>query len=302
KAAILHEMWGDEEEPDATIQTLIRETSFQDSSLAHDILGTPESIQHTQLSHVRNFWEQQYVANNLIISVAGHFQEEHLLALVDQYAGQWRTGPAQRNATEQKPLLPRRRVKVNAHLQQQFFALALPAVPRHDPDYTAALLGTRVLEMRLYWSILHLGLAEDLEVNLWTDAYDIVHQANILTIEANTLPELVPTVLEKIQRELKHVLEDGVTEAELRRAKNMRQCGRVIASEEMLERAWTLAEQWDFEGRVFSVDEELARIEQVSCEDVMRAFHRFSSFERQVLVSTGPLEDEAFTCHAPPPP
>lgn len=70
KAAILHEMWGDEEEPDATIQTLIRETCFQDSSLAHDILGTPESIQHTHLSHLRDFWEHQYVANNLLISVA----------------------------------------------------------------------------------------------------------------------------------------------------------------------------------------------------------------------------------------
>ncbi|HEU5375181.1 MAG TPA: insulinase family protein, partial [Ktedonobacteraceae bacterium] len=294
KAAILHEMWGDEEEPDATIQTLIRETSFQDSSLAHDILGTPESIQHTHLSHLRDFWEQQYVANNLLISVAGHFQEEHLLALVDQYGGQWRTGPAQRNATDQKPLIPRRSVKVNARLQQQFFALALRAVPRHDPDYTAALLGARVLEVRLSWSILHLGLAEDLEVNLWTDAYDIVHQANILTIEANTLPELVPTVLEKIQRELKHLLEDGVTEAELRRAKNVRLSGRVIASEEMLERAWTLAEQWDFEGRVFNLDEELARIEQVSCEDVSRAFQRFTSFERQVLVSTGPRDDGVF--------
>ncbi len=294
KAAILNEILGDEEEPDAVVHTLMRETYFQDYSLAHDVLGTYESIQKTQPFHLRDFWEQRYVANNLLISVAGNFQEEHFLALVDQYCGQWRTGHIHRNVISHQLPTPRRKVMVNPHLQQQFFMLTMPAVPKHDPDYLAALLGARVLGKRLYWSILYLGLAEDLEVNLWTDAYDILHQTNMLTIEVNTLPELVPTVLEKIQYELRHLLEDGVTEAELRRVKNVRQSGRVIASEEMLERAWTLAEQWDFEGRILSIDEELAGIEWIGSEDVMRAFHRFTPLERQVLVSTGPLEDDAF--------
>lgn len=110
-------------------------------------------------------------------------------------------------------------------------------------------------------------------------------------MEARTTPQEAPRVLKLLRAELAHLLEDGIGEDELRRAKDKWISSKVLGSESTYARMRSLASDWVTHGRLVSIDEEIERIEQVTTEDVMRTLHRFPLRQKQVLTTLGPLSE-----------
>jgi predicted Zn-dependent peptidase len=179
---------------------------------------------------------------------------------------------------------------VDAKLKQQILLLTMPAVDARDPDYEAAVLGARILGhhdgSRLYWNIRQQGLAELAGCSVWA-----FEGAGILLMEARTTPKEAPHVLKLLRTELAHLLEEGVGEDELRRAKDKWISNKVLGSESTYARMRSLAFNWVTHGRLVSIDEEIELIEQVTTEDVMRTLHRFPLRQKQVLTTLGPLSE-----------
>jgi predicted Zn-dependent peptidase len=113
----------------------------------------------------------------------------------------------------------------------------------------------------------------------------------ILLLEANSTPDEAPRVLKLLRAELDNLLDQGIYEDELRRAKDKWISGIVLSSESTFSRMRALAGDWVIEGRLVSVEEEIARVEKITVEDVMRAMHRFPVREKQVLTTLGPLDE-----------
>ena len=113
----------------------------------------------------------------------------------------------------------------------------------------------------------------------------------VMLMEANSTPQDAPRVLKLLRAELGSLLEDGVYDDELRRAKDKWISGLVLSSESTFSRMRSLANDWVTEGRLVSVEEEIERIEKVTKEDVMRALHHFPMREKQVLTALGPLSE-----------
>src|SRR5258708_35757281 len=109
--------------------------------------------------------------------------------------------------------------------------------------------------------------------------------------EAIATPEEAPRVLKLLRAELSSLLDDGVFEDELRRAKDKWISGLVLSSESTFARMRSLANDWVTEGRLVSLDEEIERVEKVTTQDVMRALRRFPMRDKQVLTTLGPLEE-----------
>jgi len=111
-------------------------------------------------------------------------------------------------------------------------------------------------------------------------------------MEANSTPEQAPRVLKLMQIELDSLLEDGIHEDELRRAKDKWISSLVLSSESTFSRMRSLASDWVREGRLVSIDEKVDRIEKVTAEDVLRALRRFPMRDKQVLTTLGPLSEK----------
>jgi len=99
-------------------------------------------------------------------------------------------------------------------------------------------------------------------------------------------------VLKMLRAELNSLLEDGLNEGELRRAKDKFISSMVLGSESTYGRMRSIANDWVIEGRLISVEEEIERIEKVTSADVMRALKRFPIRDKQVLVTLGPLSEQ----------
>ncbi len=291
KEVIINEIARSEDQPYNLAFRRMMQTYFGNHPLGHDVLGTRESIRNMRIEQMRDYWQRRYAANNLILAVAGNFDWEHIVHLAERYCENWRTGDAGRNVEPYEPTHSINKVIVDKKLKQQIMIIAMPTVDLKDPDYYAAGLGASILGdsdgSRLYWNIYQKGLAESASASIWA-----MEGTGIMMVEANSTPEEAQHVLKLLRAELDSLLEEGVHEDELRRAKDKWISSLVLSSESTFARMRSLASDWVTEGRLLSIDEEMERVEKVTTDDVLRALRRFPIREKQVLTALGPLSEE----------
>ncbi len=290
KEVIVNEIARSEDQPYNATYRRMMQTYFGSHPLGHDVLGTPESIRNMRVEKMREYWNNRYAANNLILSVAGNFSWEHIVELAEKHCTNWRVGDASRHVEHYEPARPINDVEVDKKLKQQIMILAMPSVDLKDPDYYAAVLGSSILGdsdgSRLYWNIYQKGLAESASASIWA-----MDGTGILQMQANSTPEEAPRVLKMLRTELNSLLADGVYEDEVQRAKDKWISSIVLSSESTFSRMFSLASDWVTEGRLISVDEEIERVEKVTSKDILRALKRFPIQEKQVLTTLGPLSE-----------
>jgi predicted Zn-dependent peptidase len=291
KEVIVNEIARSEDQPYNLAVRRLVQTYFGEHPLGHDVLGTRESIRNMHIEQMRNYWQQRYAANNLILAVAGNVDWDHFLQMAEQKCSGWRTGETGRSVSPYEPARSINDIIVDKKFKQQIMLLAMPSVGVTDPDYYAAMLGGSILGdsdgSRLYWNIYQKGLAESASAGIWS-----MEGTGMLMMEANSTPEEAPRVLKLLRAELDSFLNDGVYEDELRRAKDKWISNLVLSSESTFSRMRSLSNDWVTEGRLLTVEEEVERIEKVTTAEVLESFRRFPLREKQVLTTLGPLNEQ----------
>lgn len=290
KEVIVNEIARSEDQPYNLTYRRLMQTYFGNHPLGHDVLGTRDSIRNMRVEQMRNYWQRRYAANNLILSVAGNFDWDYIVKLAEKHCTSWRTGDSDRNVTPYQPDQPINNIQVDKNLKQQIMIIGMPTIDVKDPDYYAAVLGSSILGdsdgSRLYWNIYQRGLAESASAGIWA-----MEGTGVMLLEANSTPDEAPRVLKLLRAELDSLLDEGIFEDELRRAKDKWISGMVLSNESTFSRMRSLANDWVTEGRLISVEEETERVEKITKEDVMRALHRFPMRDKQVLTTLGPLSE-----------
>ena len=169
--------------------------------------------------------------------------------------------------------------------------LTMPLVARESPDYAAAQVGASVLGRsqgsRLYWQIVHQGLAVSASASVWA-----LEGTGFLLLQANSTPANARQVVHLLQVELDRLLEEGPTEDELQRAKAIWINSFLLSTEYPYSQMNSQAFDWLTEKRLVPLAEWIARIEQVTTEDVRGVFRSFPLHEKQVLTAYGPLSEQ----------
>jgi predicted Zn-dependent peptidase len=290
---ILEEIARSEDVPTSQAYRKLMTTYFAGTPLAHEVLGSRTSIREMAVEQMRAYHARRYAANNMILSIAGNFDPDELLALAEEKTTAWTTGEEGRQAPPIEPARSTSRVIVKPQQKQQLMMLAWPSVSMQDKDLYAAYLASMVLGdgtgSRLFWNIFQKGLAETAAASL-----SPMDNAGMMLTFLSTTPDHAPAVLELARAELRGMQEGGVQEDELRRAKDKLVSGTVLDGESAYGRMRDLAYTWVAENRLRTIEDEMAQIEAVTLEDVRRVLDRFPMTERHVLLTYGPLEAAAF--------
>jgi len=294
---ILEEIARSEDVPTGQAYRRLMQTFFANSPLGHDVLGTKDSIREMTVEQMRAYHARRYGANNLIFAIAGNFEWDKVVGLVEQACGDWNEGEAGRDARIHAPTHSQSGVVVKPQLKQQLILVGSPSVSIQDDDLYAAHLAAMILGdgagSRLYWNIYQKGLAESASASI--SPFD---STGMLLTFLSTTPDHAPAVLELAQAELKGLQEDGVQEDELRRAKDKLVSRTVLDGDSAFSRMQDLAYTWVAEGTVHSIQEEMERIEKVTLADVRRVLDRFPANANQTILAYGPLEAAALNLPA----
>jgi predicted Zn-dependent peptidase len=289
---IIEEIARAEDVPTSQAYRRMMQTYFSDTPMGHDVLGSKESIRDMAVADMRAYHARRYAANNLIFAIAGAFEWDEVVALVEQACGAWSGGEEGRAVGQIIPAKPGATAIIKPQQKQQMVLLASPSVGIQDEDLDAAHLAAMVLGdgsgSRLFWNIFQKGLAESASASL--SPFD---STGMLVTFLSTTPDHAPAVLELAQAELRGLQADGVQEDELRRAKDKLISRTVLDGDSAFSRMQDLAFTWVAEGAVRSIQDEMARVEKVTLADVRRALDRFPLTASQVITTYGPLDAAA---------
>lgn len=73
--------------PGQDVDTALRAVLFDGSSLELPTLGTPATIAHMERDDVHAFYRSWYVPNNMVLTLAGNFDRDRAVALLEEYYG-----------------------------------------------------------------------------------------------------------------------------------------------------------------------------------------------------------------------
>lgn len=293
RSLILQERRQREDRPAQMVMEFLRQEFYGDSPMSHDVLGSEETINGMSRDDLLAYWSDRYTANNMILSVAGNFSWEPLVAQVEELSASWPTG---RGRMSLEPPAPRSKVRVvQREASQENVGFAFPGVPMAHPGYYALALGIQALggssNSRLFQEVREKrGLAYAVQAR-----FDGMERTGLVRIYCGTSAERAHESVEVILDELHKFEREGISDTELERSKTRLKSQLIMRSESTGSRMVANLRSWWFEERVRTLDEIKERVDSVSVEDVAQAIRDINPMATIAAVALGPrTEDELF--------
>src|SRR6266516_2385363 len=285
---ILQEIRRREEKPMSRIFDLARANFYRGTSFGRLVLGTTDSVNQLQQQDLKNFWADRYQPDNVLFSIAGKFDWEHVVERMQALFGDW-SGHAE-PSPEQQPQ-PRPSIELeHQEGKQEHLGLMVPFPNYTDLDYYAAQVLSEVLggnmASRLFVEVREKrGLVYSVSAGLSSNK-----PIGALRIYAGTTPEQGHECLQVIVDELRKLQEEGITADELERAKVQLKSENVMRGEGSGSRMSALAHSWWYERKLRTIQEVKAAIDAVTQEQVLGVLQRFSPLNPLTVAAIGPLD------------
>jgi zinc protease len=206
----------------AFLSEQVQATAFLAHPYRLPTVGWPSDIKAWTLADLENFYHAWYAPNNCTLAIVGDVDPEQVFALAEKYFGKLQRGPETRGVRTVEPAQQgERRLVVERRAQNPLVQVAWHAISADDPRAPALNLLQTILTGGDA-SRLHRLLVEERKLAIdvgsgWSEGFD----PNIYSVYATLASGASTAALERaLDEELKRLVETGVTEAELARAKN----------------------------------------------------------------------------------
>jgi predicted Zn-dependent peptidase len=278
KQVVLEEIKMEEDNPEYLIHELFTQNFWRGHPLGRPILGSPETVSQFSTDAVSECFEEWYAPNRVVITAAGNLEHARLVDLVAR-----EFDSVTRSAAPARPTPPETHACIEQRdkkeLEQVHIVLGVPSYPlAHEGRYAASLMNVILgggMSSRLFQNIRERqGLAYAIESDLspYTDS-------GVLSVYAGTSRESAAKLIRS----------EGVSNDELRRAKDHLKGSMMLSLESTSARMSNLARQAMYLHRFISLDEMLASIEAVTREQVHAIARDFFEPVRITLTVLGSL-------------
>jgi predicted Zn-dependent peptidase len=269
RGVILEEIAQSEDQPDDWVSELFYGGFWEGTPLAHPILGRRDQVSAYGALEARAFFDHTYRAPNLVVAAAGAIEPEPFMELLKPVLARLPRGTdhAPGVLARTRPFLlntPRK------DLQQANLVMGFPAPDHHSPDRAAAHLLSHVLGGGMA-SRLFMELRERRGLCYQVGSYMSPYaDTGALQISASCAPAQLRELVKRTMAECARIREKGVEADELERAKLQARTGLVFSQESSSSRMFSLAHQAIHLGELRSLDEQMAEIEAVTPDAVLR--------------------------------
>jgi len=272
RGAIEQEVASDLSNPGYVLYDKLRAAMFAGTPYAHDALGTRPSFDATRVEMLRQFHDAWYVPNNAILVVVGDLDPAHTLETIRALFGDISAKPV-----PARPLVKLRpahaasfQVDTDRPNGTQMLAVRVPGL--HSPDFPALEVLSDVLSSERFDLY---GLVPQGKAISAAFALDPLPQAGLAYAEISFAKGEDPRALEaEVRAILKKVAQQGVP-PELVAAAKLQERRQAEFQKNSIE---GLASIWADAVALYgldSPDEDLARIEKVSVQDVNRVARKY---------------------------
>ena len=272
---------------------IMRRALFGPAGYGLDSSGSMESVAALNLKRLAEFHQQMVVPNNCVLAIFGDVKSKAILAAVKQHLGRWKRGePVLANAANPPDLTAITRVSDTRDKAQAVIIIGFRGTSVRDKDrYPLELLqeGCSDLGSRLF-----LRIRENLGLAYYVGAQNFLGLApGYFAFYVGTAPEKLAEVEKELLAEAALLRADGLTDAELRRAKAKIIGQRKISRQELGGYAMSVALNEIYGLGYQYLDAEDASYEAVTPEQIREAARKYLTPDRLVVSVIKPA--------APPP-
>jgi len=269
RGVILEEISMLEDTPEDLVHDLLLESVFDGNTLAQPILGKSSGIAGYTRDDLARYYAAHYRPDNCVVSVAGNFQPDELLSLIDGALGGWSAG----NKPDPIPFVecfyPNLTVR-SKDIEQVHLCLGFPGVPLGSGDvYAASILNNLFgggMSSRLFQRI-----REELGMAYSVYSYPTMFPGcGLFTLYAGTSPQHTDEVLRQLRKETARLMSEGITQDEFVMAREQLKGSYILGLESSASRMSNIGRSLLLLGYVRSDEEVLESIARVTPDDVMK--------------------------------
>ena len=286
---ILEEIKIDEDNPDVLVHELFTQSFWKNHPLGWPILGTSKTVTRLDQEKLFSYHGDRFHGNNMVFSAAGNLDHDQFAeAVAAKFAG-LSSGEAlhELSAPEASARILLRNKK---SLEQVQICLGVPAPPITDDNrYVTLILNTVLgggMSSRLFQTIRE---ERGMVYSIYSDLSPY-RDTGSLCVYAGTSVGKGLEVVDLILAEFRKLKDDTLGEEELTRAKDQVKGNLLLGLESSNSRMANLARQEMYFRQFFTVDEIIARIDQVNAVQVQAMAQRLFDPERIAVTLLGRLD------------
>ncbi|HPO04664.1 MAG TPA: pitrilysin family protein [Bacillota bacterium] len=286
KDVIFEEIKMIEDNPEDLAGDLLLEMVFRGTALEQSIIGTRESLEGIARDSIIDFLSQKYTTDNIVISVAGSFDADHICELFNESFLAAQSGKS-RTPGHKAQYEPSYQVRVK-DVEQSHICMGVKGIAQEDPLYfPMALLNNIIggsMSSRLFQNIRE---QKGLAYSVYSSSNSYVTDG-IYSIYAGVSHTKIEAAIDAIAEEMKLVKTSGIGSEELSIAKEQLKSSYVFSQENVNNRMYANGKNTLLLSRVLTAQEIIERIDQVEEEAMLRATDLIADIGRYsaVLVSS----------------
>ncbi len=277
--------------PSELVHLLLDKTMWGDQPLGCDIAGDEQTVGSITRTQILKHWRTHYTAANMVISVAGNIKAEQAVAAIASAFAELPAGKPSICLPSQPPQQGPALVLSSDDSEQSNFCLGFPGVSYSDPDRRAVLAFDTVLGNGMS-SRLFQEIREERGLAYSVGSYSREHfDTGKWVVYGSVEPEKLHECLAVTLAELRRARDAGISLEELTHVKEQVKGGMLIS----LEDTWSVASRNGSHelryGHVIPVEQVVAEVEALTCDDLLRAARRVLSQDALHLAVIGPYDD-----------
>jgi predicted Zn-dependent peptidase len=289
RGVILEEIKIDEDNPDVLVHELFTQSFWKDHPLGWPILGTTKTVAGLDQEKLFAYHGDRFHGGNIVFSAAGNLDHDQFAeAVAAKFAGLTGGEPLKElSAPEASARIILRNKK---SLEQVQICLGVPAPPITDENRYATLILNTVLgggmSSRLFQTIRE---ERGMAYSIYSDLSPY-RDTGTLCVYAGTSAGKVLEVVDLILVEFAKLKQEPLGDEELTRAKDQVKGNILLGLESSSARMANLARQEMYFQNFFTVDEVIARIDEVTAAQVQAMAQQLFDPERIAVTLLGRLD------------
>jgi predicted Zn-dependent peptidase len=297
RKVVLEEIAMRDDDPSDLVHDLFSETYYGDTPIGRPILGTVESIKGMSRNTVFNYYKKRYLPQDLVVAVAGNIKHKRVVAMVEEALSRdnfldvmaapvLRPNTVVKNSKQQSVGLLFKKSE-QAHMFYGMEGVARADERRFAMGVLSAALGGG-MSSRLFQEIRE---KRGLAYSVYAYAQQFAG-SGVLGFYAGCNPAKAIEVVEIIQSVLADVADNGMSQAEITRAKGAVRGSLVLSQEDSGSRMSRIGKNEIVYGQVMDFDDILKAIDRVSAEDIREIASEFL-VKTPTLALVGPFKSES---------
>jgi zinc protease len=295
KVVMEERRWRTEDRPHSLVYEQLMATALTAHPYRNPIIGWMNDLENMRIEDARDFYRKWYAPNNAVLVIVGDVEPKEVFALAEKHFGAIPSRPLPaRKPQDEPPQLGVKRVTVKAPAELPTVMMTFRAPSLRDPERDWEPYAMKMLAAVLSGSEaarLNRSLVREQRLASGADAsYDgIARGPDFFYLSATPIPgKSAADVEQGLRREMARIIDEGVTEEELDRAKAQAIAAEVYQRDSMFFQARIIGvlEMTGLSHR--SVDVQLKKLREVTSEQVREAARKYFREDALTIATLDP--------------